>query len=470
MATSTTDSTKSKSALRQLPLPPGPSWWTMPKQISGLAQDPRGFMTHLAETWGPIMRYHIAMEKLVLVTEPELIEEVLVKKHSSFHKDPITRLLEWVLGNGLVTSEDDFWKRQRKLMAPPLTKKQIQSYADSMVKQTLRLVEKYKDNEVRDLHHDMMEVTLEIVVETLFGTTPGKQTARVGEAMETFMYQFTLELSTIRRILPRFVPVEGRKEMQRASQTLSEIIYELIQKRRKEFENNPVETEGKRNDLLTRLILARDDEGVGMTDKQLRDEAVTIFAAGHETTALALTYALYFLAGSPDTLQKLQQEVQEVLQGEPPTLADIEALTYTTAVLKESMRLYPPAWIIGREALEDLELGGYLIRKGNHIMMPQWIVHRSERWFEEPNSFKPERWIGDLEKNLPRFAFYPFGGGARVCIGNHFAMMESILILATFIQKVQFEYIPDKPFEQIPSVTLRPVHPVNMRISLRENP
>jgi cytochrome P450 len=221
-------------------------------------------------------------------------------------------------------------------------------------------------------------------------------------------------------------------------------------------------------DLLSRLLHARDDEGGAMTDRQLRDEAVTIFLAGHETTALSLFYAFFLLALHPEVESRLNDELAHVLGGRLPTVADVPNLTYAGWVAREAMRLYPPAWGVGREAIEDCEIGGYLVPKGTQFFIVQYLVHRDPRWFENPESFEPERWDGDLIKRLPRCAYFPFGDGPRVCIGNHFAMMEAVLVLATIAQRYRLEVLPGQTLELLPSITLRPRHELVARLHRRD--
>jgi cytochrome P450 len=246
--------------------------------------------------------------------------------------------------------------------------------------------------------------------------------------------------------VPESVPTPRNLRTTRAIAEIDALLFRIISARRK----TP-----PRDDLLGTLLAAQDDDGSGMSDKQLRDEAITLFLAGHETTALTLAHTLYLLSKHPDVERKLHAELEEVLGGRAPSANDVRALPYTERVLKESMRLFPPAWTTGRETTEEIEVRGYRVPKGAQVMVSQWIVHRDPRWFPNPEGFDPDRWTPERAKSIPRFAYFPFGGGPRVCIGNHFAMMEATLILAMIVQRWKLELLPGQRLDLKPSVTLR---------------
>jgi cytochrome P450 len=246
--------------------------------------------------------------------------------------------------------------------------------------------------------------------------------------------------------IPKWVPTPRNVRMNRAVATLDRVVYDIIAQRR---EGQP------RNDLLGTLLAARDDDGAGMSDGQLRDEVMTLFLAGHETTSLALAHALYLLSLNHAALRRLHDEISQVLQGRLPTADDVRSLPFTEWVLKETMRLYPPAWATGRETTEPYELRGHTIPVGSQLMSSQWIVHRDARWYPDPERFDPERWSPERAKDIPRYAYFPFGGGPRVCIGNHFAMMEATLLLAMIVQRFRVELLPGERLELAPAVTLR---------------
>ena len=248
--------------------------------------------------------------------------------------------------------------------------------------------------------------------------------------------------------LPPWVPTPANVKLNRAVKRIDRVLYKIIEARRRES--------SKGSDLLGALLAAQDDAGYGMSNRELRDECITLFIAGHETTALALTHSLYLLAQHRDVRQRFHQELQAVLGDRQPSAEDAKALELTERIVKESMRIYPPVWVIGREAVQDVELGGYRVKRGTQLIMPQWVVHRDPQWFSDPQEFDPDRWLPERCSDLPRFAYFPFGGGPRVCIGNHFAMMEAVLLLALFGQRFHFELLPDEHLEFRPSVTLRP--------------
>ncbi len=410
--------------------------------------------------YGSIVGCHLLGMPTVTVHEPELIEEVLLGQHQSFRKDQLTRELTSVIGRGLLVSEGDLWRRQRKLIAPNLQPRHITTYGEMMVDETLSHVEQHwQDGETRDIHRDMLEVTLRIVVQTLFDLDVEHQIEAVSDAVERAMHYFDQRTHSFWRLLPEWVPTSERAGYEEAVDELNQIIDDLIETRR----------EGEAgDDLLWRLLQASDDAGNQMTDQQLRDEVITLFLAGHETTALSLTYALHLLAKHPERAARVRDEVDRVLEGRRPGASDVEDLSYTEAVIDEAMRLYPPVWAIGREAVEDVEIGGYVVPEGTQVYMNQSVMHRDPEYFEAPGAFQPERWLDGLHDELPRYAYFPFGGGPRICIGNHFAMMEAVLVLATLVQDWIFVDRTPAPLETETLITQRPAHPVEMTVRRRE--
>jgi cytochrome P450 len=307
-----------------------------------------------------------------------------------------------------------------------------------------------------------MGVTLNIVAETLFGADVSADAGQMGRIISELMEEFGRILGLAARFQPpAWVPTSSNRRFRASARKVDRVILGIIEARRR----RPSDAAG--DDLLSLLIGARDEDGGLMTDAQVRDEAVTLFLAGHETTALALTYSLYLLATHPECQARLSDELGRVLGGRAPTIGDLESLEYTDAVLLESMRLYPPAWVMARQALTEVEIGGYRFRKGAEFVMSPWVLHRDPRSFDDSEAFKPERWESDLAQRLPRFAYFPFGGGPRVCIGNRFAMMEAKLVLATALQRFRFEAVPETEITLLPSVTLRPRHGVRLRLVAR---
>jgi cytochrome P450 len=305
-----------------------------------------------------------------------------------------------------------------------------------------------------------MGVTMTIVAEALFGTDLSANAREMGRTISDLMEQFSRMLGLSARFQPPvWVPTPANRRLRASTRKVDTVILGVIEARRR--------SGAEANDLLSLLVRARDEDGGGMSDAQVRDEAMTLFLAGHETTALALTYALYLLALDPERQARLAEELARVLGGRLPALADLERLPYTEAVIFESMRIYPPAWGIGRQAITDVEIGGWRYPRGAEFVISPWVVHRDPRTFHDPEVFRPERWEDDLAHRLPRFAYFPFGGGPRVCIGNRFAMMEAKLVLAVAVQRFRFEAVPETSVSLLPSATLRPRHGVRLRVAAR---
>jgi cytochrome P450 len=424
-----------------------------------IARDPLAFMGS-APGHAPLVRVRIGTESLVFVSEPELVHAVLLGRASELLKDRITQKLSETLGNGLLTSEGDFWRRQRKLMAPMFNRTHLTSYASTMIERTHAAGAGWSSGEVREVHLDMMTLTLDIIMRTVFGAElQGDEGAQMGHAIEVMMEIFERELRTWRRFVPKSWLVFERRRLNEARASLDRIVGRLIAEKRA--------AGAKGDDVVSRLLSARSDDGGAMSDKQVRDEAVTMVVAGHETTALVLTFAGRLLAEHPDARAKLHAELDAVLGGRAPTLDDMPRLAFTKAVALEAMRLYPPAYIIGRQVQAPLELGGYQLLAGDQLMVCMWHSHRSARWFDEPLAFRPERWLDGLQERLPDYVYMPFGGGPRVCIGQHFAMMEAILCLAALHQRWQWEGLPGQPWELSPAVTLRPRHGWRAKVAAR---
>ncbi len=444
-----------ESRERKAATPPGPRGTPLIGVLKPFSDNPLDFVTQTARRWeGGVIRLPFGPVTQYFITDPALIEEVLLTRSGSFIKDEMTRKLSTALGQGLLTTEGEAWKRSRKLVAPKLRKKQIEAYADAMVRHTEAAVGKWETGEVRDIHEEMMHLTLEIVAETLFGASVGDGAHKVGQCLESMMEVFVAEERTLLRFVPDWIPTPSRVKARKGIGDLDAVLFGMIEARRQGAPGD---------DLLWLLLTAEDDEGGRMSDLQLRDEAVTLFLAGHETTALALSFALTLIAEHSAFERRLTDEIDAVLGDRPATADDFMRLPLTTAAVKEAMRLYPPAWAIGREAIEEVEIGGYTIPKGGQVFMSQWVTHRDPRWFKDPERFDPERWMVE-DPDRPRFAYFPFGGGPRVCVGNHFAMMEMVLVLATLYQRARVRRTSWEKLEISPAVTLRPTGPINMRI------
>ncbi|HEV3310538.1 MAG TPA: cytochrome P450 [Chloroflexota bacterium] len=439
--------------------PPGPPQQWLFGNLKEFGRDRLGVLSRWAQEYGDVVWARFGPRYLVFINHPDLVEEVLVNQNRKFIKHYRLRDATRTLGQGLLISEGDFWRGQRKLAQPAFHRERIAAYGQLMVDLTERMLATWADGQVRDAQDDMMRLTLEIVAKTLFDAEVGGDSADVSAAMETLMRAFVVR--TARLISPpHWIPTPMNIRVEHAIRRLERLLLSIIAERRKSGED--------RGDLLSMLLRAQDEEsGRRMSDSQLRDEMMTLFMAGHETTANTLAWAWFLLSGHPEAEARLQAELDEVLGGRSPTVADLPRLPYTESVINETLRVYPTVWMLGREAIEPLELGGYPIPVGTTIFMPQWVIHRDSRWFDDPEEFRPERWRGGLMQRIHRYAYFPFGGGPRICIGNNFALMESALVLATIAQKFRLNLAPDANVTPLATITLRPAHGVKVSLSKR---
>jgi cytochrome P450 len=442
--------------------PPGPRGVVeVTRAFRAFTKDHAAHILHLNGVYGGASGFRFAGELLVFLSDPELIHEVLLDKEGVFIKDRITRGLSLFLGQGLLTSEGELWRRQRKLIAPSLSKKHIAGYADSMV----RLAGLYADGlvtgETRDVAADMTHVTLEIVVETLFGAALSGGHEKVGRAIDSVMDDFQEIIQSWRRAFPAWFPFAARRRTAKTMKEVDAIVLDVVRERRKSGVLG--------DDLLSRLLVARDeaDPERGMSDQQLRDEVMTLFMAGHETTANALAWTLMLLAEHPEIDHRLDDELSRVLDGRPATADDLASLPLADAIVKESMRLYPPAHTIGREATRDLRLGPFELPAHTSILISPWAMHHDPRFFPDPEAFHPDRWLDGSTAKLPKNAYMPFGGGPRVCVGNHFAIMEAVLVLVTIAQRARFERLSRDSIGVQPAITLRPLGGLPLRVRRR---
>lgn len=381
-----------------------------------------------------------------LVSDPELIEQILITRSREFGKDELTRALSQIVGDGLLVSEGEHWRRQRRLVQPAFHRERIAGYAQAMVQHAGRVRDTWREGQVFDLHAAMMRLTLDIVAATLFSSGVDEAAAdAIAETLDVVMGRFADPTFSFFPWVAR-LPLPMNRRYAAARERLDAIIRGLISARRA--------SGALHDDLLDMLLRARDEDGSQMSDQHVRDEALILFVAGHETTALALSWAWMLLSQHPRAWDALQTELREVLGDRAPTPADAPALRYTERVILETMRLYPPAWSLGREALADLELGGVPLPRGAQLWFFQWAAHRDPTYFPDPEAFRPERWVNDLQRRLPRGAYFPFGGGPRLCIGQSFAMLEAVLVLATLAQRWR-PHVHGQPQPQF-SITLRP--------------
>ncbi len=443
-------------------LPPGPRGVVaVARAARDFNADPPAVAAAAHERWGPAMGLRIGPDRLIFLHDPALIGEVLVEHADAFIKDKVTRGLSIVLGDGLLTSEGERWRRSRKVIAPSLSRRHIEHYAAEMVAATRRHVDRVVDGEIREVHGDMTALTLDIVVRTLFGSDLPGGHERIGGLVDAVMHDFQEVAQSWRRYVPSWVPLAGRRRMRRISAELEAYIDALIRERRQSGADG--------DDLLSRLLAAQGADGSAIDDAQLRDELATLFVAGHETTANALTFALMLLAEHPEVTAELVAELDARLGERDAAAADVAALARVDAVFKEAMRLYPPAYMIGREAVREVEIGGWRVDPGTTVLISPWALHHDRRYFPDPEAFRPWRWLDPAIADLPRNAYMPFGGGPRICVGNHFALMEGVLCLATILQRLRFERLDRRPVRTQSAITLRVVGGLRMR-ALRRTP
>jgi len=443
--------------------PPGPKGHFLLGNLAAVSRDWLGFYSQCARDYGDIVALRYVHVPIVLLMHPREIEYVLVTNPGNFTKSADYRALARVLGNGLLTNEGKPWQRQRGLIQPAFHRESIASYATVMTRATTRMLDAWRDGDSRNVHDDMMALTLEIVAQCLFGTEVSGVAERVGRAMHVITDRFMTDASQA-LLIPFDLPDFLSPARQRAISDLKQIINGIIRDRRAGSQ--------PRNDLLTTLLQVRDADGFPMSDDQLRDEVMTLFLAGHETTALSLSWTCYLLAQHPEIETRLVEELRSVLGDREPTTEDVPRLRYTEMVLRESMRLYPAVWGIGRRAIADCEIGGYRVAAGTNIFIFQSLTQRDPRFYSNPNAFDPERWREDPVRSgkIPRFAYFPFGGGPRVCVGAAFAMLEATLLLAMIQRRFHLELVPGHPVVPLPSVTLRPKHGIRVTAHHRSSP
>jgi len=427
-----------------------------------MGRDPLAFLLGLRDRYGDIARVPLGGETLYLFSHPDLVRDVLVTNHRNFHKGRGLERAKMLLGEGLLTSEDEFHLRQRRLSQPAFHRQRIAAYGAIMAEYAASRRDRWHDGAIIDAHTEMMALTLAIVGKTLFDADVEDEAAEIGEALTTTFESFNVGFFLPFGHLLARLPLPATLRFRKARARLDATIYRLIAERRR--------SPSDRGDLLSMLLVAQDTEGDGrgMSDLQLRDEAMTIFLAGHETTANALTWTWYLLSQHPDVEARLHAEVDAALGGRLATVDDLGALPYTRMVLAESMRLYPPAWIVGRRAVAPFDVNGYTVPARSIVLACQYTMHRDPRWFPAPDRFDPERFAPDRHAERPKFAYFPFGGGPRVCIGEQFAWMEGVLALATIAQRWRLRLVEGHPVALQPIITLRPKFGMRMHVAARE--
>lgn len=445
---------------------PGPDGLGFKRMVE-MRRDPLVMLSRLVREHGDLFRMRMAGALVYVVRDPELVKDVLQTRNKSFDKG--TRgynVMRRFLGEGLLTAEGESWLRNRRIAQPLFHKRRIAGFASIMSDQTTASLNAWEQrsergDDVLDVDAEMMALTMRIVVGTLFGNDLGVPVDLVARSMDAFQHYTVYASMSLLGQLPQ-LPTRKQRELNASAAEIDALIYRFIEERRSGRHT------GTGDDLLSMLMDARDEEtGAAMDDKQLRDETLTMFLAGHETTANSLIWTLSLLSSHPEVRRRLEAEVDSVLEGRVPASADVRALPYTEKVIKESMRLFPPAWTVARRSVEDTEIGGYPVPRGSFVILSPYLMHRHPELWENPLGFDPDRWDTEAVKNLPRFAYFPFGGGPRLCIGKPFAMMEAVLILAMITQRYRLDREPGYPLEPEALITLRPKNGLKMRLIRR---
>jgi cytochrome P450 len=442
-------------------LPPGPKGLPLLGLTLAIRKDALGTLRSVAREYGDIVRLPVAFQDRIFLNHPDFIGQVLVIQQAKFHKSDLTKkIVGGLLGQGLLISEGEFWRRQRRLAQPAFHRARIQEYAATMSASAEGHIRGWRDGEERDLAAEMMALTLDIAVRTLFGTTLPAEAQKVGQSMTFLMrYQLSRQRSPVR--LPETWPTPRNKRARRERDFLDSLVYSFIEEHRAQNGSNHA------SNLLSLLVSSMDEDGTQMTPRQLRDETMTLFLAGHETTAQMLAWTWYLLSENPGAEARLHEELQGVLGGRAPEAADFMQLSYLRAVMSEVLRLYPPAYITARTSIDPCSIGGYQFPAGSTMLMSQWVMHRDPRFYDDPDAFRPERWLEGLEGRLPAGAYFPFGDGPRRCIGQGFALLEAALVIGTLAQRFQFRLVPGQQVVPEPLITLRPRNGIRMALHAR---
>jgi cytochrome P450 len=465
--------------------PPGPTYKMPGKLLRQFIHDPINTLSTMARKYGDISYFKLGSERVYLINNPDYIEKVLIYDQHNFKKGKRLQTAKAILGEGLVTSEGEFHNHQRRLIQPIFHPKQIMIYSNIMTEYAVRMCNRWKGGTIVDISEEMMRLTLGIICKSVLNYDVESEAQEVGKALTTVRNYSKRLQSPIGHVLNKIPILPAPKRAREARKKLDSLVYGLITDRRQHEESD---NNRRYNDLLSRLMQAQESNtadhvshnGVSststsptsgfdgkMSDKQVRDEVMTIFIAGHETTSNALTWTFYLLSQYPNVERKLHDEIELVLENRIPTADDIPKLRYTEMVLRESMRLYPPVWTMGRHVENDYSVGEYTIPAGSSILMSQYVMHHDPRYYEKPEEFNPDRWTDDFKTHLPKFSYFPFGGGMRGCIGEPFAWMEGVLIIATVAQEWSMRLVPSQRIKLDPAITLRSKYGMKMKLSQR---
>jgi cytochrome P450 len=432
----------------RLPSPPGPRGRWPVGSLPEFGRDLLGFLTGCARDYGDVVHFRLGRRPAYLLNRPELIEQVLVDKQGTFIKHSFFwRHARRLFGAGLLTSEGAQWRRQHRLIAPAFQPERLEDYIPVVVDRTEAMLVGWRSGDRRDLLREMGRLTLGIVARVLFDLELADDVDRLGRAVDRGIEALARRFQSL-IVFPEWLPTAANRAFLSSIREFDALVAAMIESRR--------QGNSAADDLLSRMMRARDDEDRPMSDRQLRDEAVTLLLAGHETTAVALAWTCWLLARHPEAAAKVALEAAEILEDRSAGTADLPRLRFCATAITEAMRLYPPAYVIGRETVRACEIGGFAIPAGATLFMSPWVTHRDPRFYEQPDAFIPERWEAGRCERLPRFAYFPFGGGPRICIGSRFAMMEATLVLATMLRRFRLVATSDRPIRPLPLVTLRP--------------
>ena len=445
---------------------PGPKNPPLFGHIRNFRRNPVTFLSRLGEEYGDFAHFKLGPVNGFFFNDPELIKDILVTRQGCFTKSRMLQRARILLGDGLLTSEGQFHLRQRRMVQPAFHRDRLVGYANVMGEYAVRVRDRWQAGETRDISDEMMRYTLAVVGQTLFSADVEADAAEIGGALTNVLQMFDMLMLPFSEYFQK-LPLPAVRRFEKARDTLDRIIYGMIAERRASGRDH--------GDLLSMLLLAQDEEAAAtlseaerrMSDAQIRDEALTLFLAGHETTANALTWTWYLLSQNPEAEARMHAEVDQVLSGRTPGFDDFPELRYTEMIFAESMRLYPPAWGVGRMNPEPFEIAGYQIPPKSICIMSPFVMHRNPKFYPDPERFDPSRWTAEMRQSRPKFAYFPFGGGARTCIGERFAWLEGVLALAAIAQQWKLRLKPGHPVEMHPLITLRTKHGMQMRIESR---
>ena len=463
---------KIKSSSSSIKYPPGPHSILPNKLLRKFIHNPIKTLMDITYTYGDICHFKFGRQHVYLINDPRYIEDVLIRNYKNFIKSRGLQVSKRLLGEGLVTSEGEYHDRQRQLIQPTFHPNEIKRYGDIMTTSATQMTQKWEDGMTLDIHKEMMHVTMTIISKAVLGSDIKSEDNEIGDSLLTCMEYFNRLQMPFGELIEKIPILPINKGYKSAKLRLDSIVYNMIKEHR-----NRQSKGGLQPDLLYTLLQAQDTEaGIGrMTDIQLKDEVMTIFLAGHETTSNALTWTFYLLSQHPTVGDLLYDELQSVLGGSEssgsrfPTVQDIPKLVYTEKILRESMRLYPPAWTIGRQVINDYKVDKYVIPAGSIILMSQYVMHHNQNYYSDPDVFYPDRWTKEAKLHMPRFSYFPFGGGIRSCVGEPFAWLEGILLLATICKQWKMHHDPNHKVELKPLITLRPKYGMRMKLERRRS-